>query len=106
MFFSSNVYSEIDDLAIEIWKSQRHEVVLIYHHKPLLPPPFVIISYVYYLGKYIVEKFIVKVQKSKKKFSSEPLKNTISKRLADKILAKPKILGKRSFFKKKLTNQI
>lgn len=44
------------DLPRQVWMFQRFTVVMEYEQKPVLPPPFIVISHAYMLVKYVLRK--------------------------------------------------
>ncbi len=51
----SDVYEAIDKESDKVWKYERYSLSYEYFHKPPLPPPFVLIYYVFYLGKLLLK---------------------------------------------------
>jgi hypothetical protein len=43
--YFSNKYEQVQARSAEIWKFQRYSVIYEYYHKPILSPPFTLISY-------------------------------------------------------------
>ncbi|XP_075131926.1 transient receptor potential cation channel subfamily M member 7-like [Leptodactylus fuscus] len=41
----TNVYSECKRISDQLWRFQRYYFILLYHNKPVLPPPFILLSY-------------------------------------------------------------
>lgn len=57
-FVLSNTYQTIESEANKIWKSDRYNLVFTYYYKPLLPPPFLIFSYILYAIQFIIRKIL------------------------------------------------
>ncbi|KAJ8678740.1 hypothetical protein QAD02_014527, partial [Eretmocerus hayati] len=55
----NNIFIEVNAVAHQVWMFQRFTVVMEYEQKPVLPPPFIIVSHLYlvlrYLFRYITE---------------------------------------------------
>ncbi|XP_044133004.1 transient receptor potential cation channel subfamily M member 7-like [Bufo gargarizans] len=49
----SNVYKECKRISDHLWKSQRYYFVMLYHNKPVLPPPFILLSHLTALIKWL-----------------------------------------------------
>lgn len=69
-FFSfSNVYIQVKSISNIVWKYQRYHFIMVYHEKPVLPPPLIILSHVASLFCCICK------QRKKDKTSDGPSKN-------------------------------
>ncbi|KAK2853598.1 hypothetical protein Q5P01_006259 [Channa striata] len=47
--FFNNVYMEMKSISNLLWKYHRYHFILAYHEKPVLPPPLILLYYVYSL---------------------------------------------------------
>ncbi|KAL3288297.1 hypothetical protein HHI36_002745 [Cryptolaemus montrouzieri] len=52
----NNIFNEVNAIAHQVWMFQRFTVVMEYEQKPILPPPFIILSHLYLLCKYLKRK--------------------------------------------------
>ncbi|XP_045461710.1 transient receptor potential cation channel trpm isoform X23 [Harmonia axyridis] len=52
----NNIFNEVNAVAHQVWMFQRFTVVMEYEQKPLLPPPFIILSHFYLFCKYLKRK--------------------------------------------------
>ncbi|KAJ1521079.1 hypothetical protein ONE63_002785 [Megalurothrips usitatus] len=52
----NNIFNEVNAISHQVWMFQRFTVVMEYEQKPVLPPPFIIISHLYLLVKYVLRK--------------------------------------------------
>ena len=50
----SKTYKSVEDNTDKIWKMQRYQVIYEYFHKPTLPPPFVLLTFLVYPLKWTV----------------------------------------------------
>lgn len=50
----NNIFIEVNAVAHQVWMFQRFTVVMEYEQKPVLPPPFIAVSHLYLLGKYLL----------------------------------------------------
>ncbi|XP_066492354.1 transient receptor potential cation channel subfamily M member 7 [Tiliqua scincoides] len=44
--FFNNVYLQVKAISNIVWKYQRYHFIMVYHEKPVLPPPLIILSHV------------------------------------------------------------
>ncbi|XP_053265125.1 transient receptor potential cation channel subfamily M member 6 isoform X2 [Podarcis raffonei] len=44
--FFNNVYFDMKSISNKLWKYNRYRYIMMYHEKPWLPPPFIILSHV------------------------------------------------------------
>lgn len=42
----SNVYFDMKSISNKLWKYNRYRYIMMYHEKPWLPPPFIILSHI------------------------------------------------------------
>lgn len=49
MLFSSNVYLQVKSISNLVWKYQRYHFIMVYHEKPVLPPPVILLCHIYSL---------------------------------------------------------
>ena len=49
----SNTFNRVNAISLQVWKFQRYSLVLEYESKPMLPPPFIILSHLYLIIKFI-----------------------------------------------------
>ncbi|XP_075064037.1 transient receptor potential cation channel subfamily M member 7-like [Mixophyes fleayi] len=42
----NNVYMEFKNISSQLWKFQRYHFVMLYHNKPVLPPPLILFSHI------------------------------------------------------------
>ncbi|XP_075716581.1 transient receptor potential cation channel subfamily M member 6 [Rhinoderma darwinii] len=47
--FFNNVYREMKSISHKLWKYNRYRYIMMYHDKPWLPPPFILLSHIYLL---------------------------------------------------------
>ncbi|XP_073399858.1 transient receptor potential cation channel subfamily M member 6 [Dendrobates tinctorius] len=47
--FFNNVYMEMKSISHKLWKYNRYRYIMMYHDKPWLPPPFILLSHIYQL---------------------------------------------------------
>ena len=47
----NNIYQQVNAISHEVWNFQRYGVVMEYEEKPTLPPPFIIFSHLWRLGR-------------------------------------------------------
>ncbi|KAG8595786.1 hypothetical protein GDO81_001633 [Engystomops pustulosus] len=47
--FFNNVYIEMKSISHKLWKYNRYRYIMMYHDKPWLPPPFILLSHIYLL---------------------------------------------------------
>ncbi|XP_044746513.1 transient receptor potential cation channel trpm isoform X5 [Coccinella septempunctata] len=52
----NNIFNEVNAVSHQVWMFQRFTVVMEYEQKPLLPPPFIILSHFYLFCKYLKRK--------------------------------------------------
>ncbi|XP_014296022.1 transient receptor potential cation channel trpm isoform X2 [Microplitis demolitor] len=50
----NNIFIEVNAVAHQVWMFQRFTVVMEYEQKPVLPPPLIVVSHIYLLGKYLL----------------------------------------------------
>lgn len=50
----NNIFIEVNAIAHQVWMFQRFTVVMEYEQKPVLPPPFIAISHVFLLLRYLL----------------------------------------------------
>uniref|UniRef100_A0A670JFD6 non-specific serine/threonine protein kinase n=1 Tax=Podarcis muralis TaxID=64176 RepID=A0A670JFD6_PODMU len=44
--FFNNVYFDMKSISNKLWKYNRYRYIMMYHEKPWLPPPFIILSHI------------------------------------------------------------
>eukprot|EP00112_Aurelia_sp_Birch-Aquarium-sp1_P007627 Seg1831.8 transcript_id=Seg1831.8/GoldUCD/mRNA.D3Y31 product="Transient receptor potential cation channel subfamily M member 2" protein_id=Seg1831.8/GoldUCD/D3Y31 len=49
-------FEKVQDASDKVWKFQRYELILEYHDRPTLTPPFIVVSHVYLSMKWILQK--------------------------------------------------
>uniref|UniRef100_A0A3B4ZDJ1 non-specific serine/threonine protein kinase n=1 Tax=Stegastes partitus TaxID=144197 RepID=A0A3B4ZDJ1_9TELE len=47
--FFNNVYLQVKSISNLVWKYQRYHFIMVYHEKPVLPPPFILLCHIYSL---------------------------------------------------------
>ncbi|XP_075134506.1 transient receptor potential cation channel subfamily M member 6 [Leptodactylus fuscus] len=47
--FYNNVYMAMKSISHKLWKYNRYRYIMMYHDKPWLPPPFILLSHIYLL---------------------------------------------------------
>ncbi|KAK9497367.1 hypothetical protein O3M35_004699 [Rhynocoris fuscipes] len=52
----NNIFIEVNAISHQVWMFQRFTVVMEYEQKPVLPPPFIILSHFYLLIKFLRRK--------------------------------------------------
>ncbi|XP_069059375.1 transient receptor potential cation channel subfamily M member 2-like [Pleurodeles waltl] len=50
----SYTFAEVQDHTDQIWKFQRHDLIEEYNNRPPAPPPFILLSLLYFLVKYVI----------------------------------------------------
>ncbi|KAL0968918.1 hypothetical protein UPYG_G00273680 [Umbra pygmaea] len=45
----NNTFLEVKSISNQVWKFQRYQLIMIFHDRPLLPPPLIIFSHLYLL---------------------------------------------------------
>ncbi|XP_045072686.1 transient receptor potential cation channel subfamily M member 1-like, partial [Coregonus clupeaformis] len=45
----NNTFLEVKAISNQIWKFQRYQLIMIFHDRPLLPPPLIVFSHLYLL---------------------------------------------------------
>uniref|UniRef100_A0ACB8ERJ1 Uncharacterized protein n=1 Tax=Sphaerodactylus townsendi TaxID=933632 RepID=A0ACB8ERJ1_9SAUR len=54
--FFNNVYFDMKSISNKLWKYNRYRYIMMYHEKPWLPPPFIILSYIGLFLKYLCHR--------------------------------------------------
>ena len=54
--YLNNKFVKVNKISHQIWKFQRLSSVMEYEQRPVLPPPFILISHLYLLYKYVKRK--------------------------------------------------
>ncbi|KAJ8248754.1 hypothetical protein GJAV_G00227380 [Gymnothorax javanicus] len=49
----NNTFFEVKSISNQVWKFQRYQLIMTFHDRPVLPPPFIIFSHMYILFKRI-----------------------------------------------------
>ncbi|KAG9341262.1 hypothetical protein JZ751_019703, partial [Albula glossodonta] len=49
----NNTFFEVKSISNQVWKFQRYQLIMTFHDRPVLPPPFIIFSHLYILFKRI-----------------------------------------------------
>ncbi|XP_061077314.1 transient receptor potential cation channel subfamily M member 1-like [Conger conger] len=47
----NNTFFEVKSISNQVWKFQRYQLIMTFHDRPVLPPPFIIFSHMYILFK-------------------------------------------------------
>uniref|UniRef100_A0A674NZ20 Transient receptor potential cation channel, subfamily M, member 7 n=1 Tax=Takifugu rubripes TaxID=31033 RepID=A0A674NZ20_TAKRU len=47
--FFNNVYLQVKSISNLVWKYQRYHFIMVYHEKPVLPPPVILLCHIYSL---------------------------------------------------------
>lgn len=63
-FLFSNTFSDVQEKSDQIWKYERYNLVIEYHNRPGLVPPFILLSHIWLLLQYIHRKCTNKENKS------------------------------------------
>ncbi|XP_078512418.1 transient receptor potential cation channel subfamily M member 2 [Lissotriton helveticus] len=50
----SYTFAEVQDHTDQIWKFQRHDLIEEYNNRPPAPPPFILLSLLHFLVKYVI----------------------------------------------------
>uniref|UniRef100_A0A6Q2ZGI5 Transient receptor potential cation channel, subfamily M, member 1b n=1 Tax=Esox lucius TaxID=8010 RepID=A0A6Q2ZGI5_ESOLU len=45
----NNTFLEVKSISNQVWKFQRYQLIMIFHDRPLLPPPLIVFSHLYLL---------------------------------------------------------
>eukprot|EP00063_Salmo_salar_P006772 XP_013981607.1 PREDICTED: transient receptor potential cation channel subfamily M member 1-like [Salmo salar] len=45
----NNTFMEVKAISNQIWKFQRYQLIMIFHDRPILPPPLIVFSHLYLL---------------------------------------------------------
>ena len=53
LLFSSNTFEEVQKKSDQVWKYERYDLVIEYHNRPGLVPPFMILAHVWSMVTYI-----------------------------------------------------
>ncbi|XP_069619401.1 transient receptor potential cation channel subfamily M member 6 [Ranitomeya imitator] len=53
--FFNNVYMEMKSISHKLWKYNRYRYIMMYHDKPWLPPPFILLSHIYQLIRHLCQ---------------------------------------------------
>jgi len=56
MFSCSNTFNRVNAISLQVWKFQRYSLVLEFESKPMLPPPFIILSHLYLFVKFLCRR--------------------------------------------------
>ncbi|XP_076143884.1 transient receptor potential cation channel subfamily M member 7 isoform X1 [Alosa pseudoharengus] len=54
--FFNNVYMQVKSMSNLVWKYQRYHFIMVYHERPVLPPPLISLSHLASLLAYICRK--------------------------------------------------
>uniref|UniRef100_A0A8C9SPX2 non-specific serine/threonine protein kinase n=1 Tax=Scleropages formosus TaxID=113540 RepID=A0A8C9SPX2_SCLFO len=54
--FFNNVYLQVKSMSNLVWKYQRYHFIMVYHEKPVLPPPLILLSHLVSLFSCICRK--------------------------------------------------
>ncbi|XP_041074255.1 transient receptor potential cation channel subfamily M member 1-like [Polyodon spathula] len=49
----NNTFFEVKSISNQVWKFQRYQLIMTYHDRPVLPPPFIMFSLIYIVIKRI-----------------------------------------------------
>lgn len=52
----NNIFNEVNAISHQVWMFQRFTVVMEYEQKPVLPPPFILLSHLYMLAQFVLRK--------------------------------------------------
>ena len=63
-FFFSNTFSDVQEKSDQIWKYERYSLVIEYHNRSGLVPPFILLSHIWLFLQYIHRKYTSKENKS------------------------------------------
>ena len=63
----------IESEANKIWKSDRYNFVFSYYHKPFLPPPLIIFSYILLAFQFIVRRILQTRNQDRSRTTLNPL---------------------------------
>ena len=66
VFFFSDTFSDVKEKSDQIWKYERYNLVIEYHNRPGLVPPFILLSHILLLLKYIHRRYTNNENKSPK----------------------------------------
>ncbi|CAF0980027.1 unnamed protein product [Brachionus calyciflorus] len=80
----NNTYDTIEQEANKIWNSQRYALVTEYYNKPLLPAPFVLLSYLFSVFKFILRKSSMIFEPKRGRFSKFLSRNQFFRYLTHK----------------------
>lgn len=50
----NNIFQEVNSMAHQVWMFQRFTTIMEYEQKPILPPPFIVISHIYLLLRFLL----------------------------------------------------
>ncbi|XP_069495749.1 transient receptor potential cation channel subfamily M member 2-like [Ambystoma mexicanum] len=59
----SYTFAEVQDHTDQIWKFQRHDLIEEYNNRPPAPPPFILLSHLHFLVKYVMMRRPARGQK-------------------------------------------
>ncbi|XP_063044458.1 transient receptor potential cation channel subfamily M member 7 [Engraulis encrasicolus] len=54
--FFNNVYLQVKSMSNLVWKYQRYHFIMVYHERPVLPPPLIFLSHLASLFAYLCRK--------------------------------------------------
>ena len=60
LLFSSNTFEKVQKKSDQVWKYERYDLVIEYHNRPGLVPPFMILAHVWSMVTYIYRRFYKK----------------------------------------------
>ncbi|KAG7473400.1 hypothetical protein MATL_G00095360 [Megalops atlanticus] len=52
----NNTFFEVKSISNQVWKFQRYQLIMTFHDRPVLPPPFIIFSHMFILFKRIYQR--------------------------------------------------
>ena len=52
----SNTYNQVSKMTRKVWKYQRYYVIMHHETKSVVPPPFTVISYLYFLTRCVLKR--------------------------------------------------
>ncbi|XP_036290510.2 transient receptor potential cation channel subfamily M member 1-like isoform X2 [Pipistrellus kuhlii] len=47
----NNTFFEVKSISNQVWKFQRYQLIMTFHDRPVLPPPMILLSHLYIIGR-------------------------------------------------------
>jgi len=69
----SNTFSMVQDMTNVVWKMQRYHLVREFYNRPILPPPLILFSHVFFFIRYLARRSCKVCLPDKTKYSFSKL---------------------------------